>query len=78
VTGGEDGTARLWGAKSGLSIGVIFRGKIPITGTAFKPDGRHVLLAREDGSVVVYNCHVCGSRDELLRQARAARKPGRP
>jgi WD40 repeat protein len=77
VTGGQDGVARLWGAESGLSIGVIYRGNGPITGAAFKPDGRHVLLARQNGSVVVYTCEVCGSRNELLHLARPVVMPGR-
>ena len=41
------------------------------TSVSFSPDGRFVLSAREDGSVGLYRCHLCGDLHALLRLASA-------
>jgi len=41
------------------------------TTASFSPDGRFVLSSREDGSVGLYRCEVCGDLRALLRLAKA-------
>jgi WD40 repeat protein len=41
------------------------------TTASFSPDGRLVLSSREDGSVGLYRCEVCGDLSALLRLASA-------
>ena len=48
ITGGEDGTARLWDADSGKSIGSPLRHREPVIAVAFSPDGKTVLTGSDD------------------------------
>src|SRR5205814_1517244 len=54
VTGGHDGTARLWDAATGQPIGVPLRHHDDVNVVAFSPDGRRVLTCSEDGLARVW------------------------
>lgn len=49
VTGGEDGTARLWDVESGLEIRALPGHRSEVQAVAFTPDGRWVLTAERRG-----------------------------
>jgi WD40 repeat protein len=72
ITGGDDGTARLW-SSSGQSLAVLRDSTQPVVAAAFSPDGHRFVTASKDGSARVYACNLCGSFDELL--GLAARVP---
>lgn len=44
----------------------------PLNDAAFAPDGRRIVTAGFDGAARIYTCEVCGSLDDLLREARAS------
>ena len=48
ISGSEDGTARLWNADSGTSIGSPLRHREPVIAVAFSPDGKTVLTGSDD------------------------------
>jgi eukaryotic-like serine/threonine-protein kinase len=48
ISGSEDGTARLWDADSGMSIGSPLRHREPVVAVAFSPDGKTVLTGSDD------------------------------
>jgi len=51
LTGGEDGTARLWRVDSGQMLGQPLRHKEgPVWAVAFSPDGKTVLTGSQDGT----------------------------
>ena len=58
VTGGDDGTARLWDAATGRAIGLILQHPREVTSVAFSPDGKTILTGccRRHGAALG-RCH---------------------
>jgi WD40 repeat protein len=56
LTGGNDGTARLWDAVTGEKLR-DFTGHTDLInyGAAFSPDGKHIVTASWDATVRVWN-----------------------
>jgi WD40 repeat protein len=72
VTASQDGTARLWDALSGGPL-VTLPGRMgQVKSVAFAPDGKSIVMGGENGAARIYRCEekVCGSRAQLLAQAR--------
>ena len=62
VTASEDGTARIWDAKTGEAL-IVFRGhEGAVKDAAFSPDGQFVGTAGADGTVRIWNAN---TRQEL-------------
>jgi WD40 repeat protein len=55
VTGGQDGSLRLWDASSGALLSQFGRPGSPVEATAFHPDGRHVAVVTANGQVAVWD-----------------------
>lgn len=55
LTGGVDGTARLWNAETGEPLGKTIRHGAPIWVVKFHPDGQSVLTGGEDGVARLWN-----------------------
>jgi WD40 repeat protein len=73
ATAGSDGTVRIWDVASGDQLAVLGGGPgaKELEAAQFSPDGRLVVARAVDGSVVLYACGICGSRDELIELGRA-------
>jgi WD40 repeat protein len=69
VTGGSDGTVRVWDGATDHAL-VTFRGQQGvIRDVAVIQGGRFIASAADDGTVVVWRCEVCGSIDEVRTTA---------
>jgi WD40 repeat protein len=55
VTASDDGTARVWDARSGLALSPLVRHEAQIKHVMFSPDGRRVLTASGDGIAQVWD-----------------------
>jgi WD40 repeat protein len=83
VTASEDGTARVWDAATGEELLELLGDGDPVTDAGFDPAGRRVVTAGLgvdpaappslpvglDGAARIYRCGVCGSLEDLLREA---------
>jgi WD40 repeat protein len=63
VTAGDDGTARIWDAKSGKELETLGRrhgayGLNTVNSAAFSPDGERVVTANADGAAQIWECGV--------------------
>ena len=68
---GQDGTARLWEARTGEQLTVFAGHTGVIDGAVFSPNGSLVATPSVDKTVGIYRCLVCGSLDDLLARAKA-------
>ena len=51
VSGGFDGTVRLWAVDTGKQLGIVGRHGGLVEGVAFSPDGRRALTGSTDRTV---------------------------
>lgn len=68
VTASYDGTARLWDAATGEELTDFGEG-IPLNDAAFDPTGTRIVTGGLGGRAVVYTCEICGSLEDLMREA---------
>ena len=66
VTGGDNGTARIWAVSSGRVLHTLRGHKGPVTSVAFSPDGRFVVTAGDDGSARIWDA-ANGAAHAVLR-----------
>jgi WD40 repeat protein len=69
VTASDDGTTRVWDARSGTTLTVLSRHAGRVTSAAFMPDGS-IVSGGEDRTVRVYPCETCEPADSLLDDVR--------
>ena len=56
VSGSDDGTIRIWNAKTGETAAGPFTGHTgPVLSVAFSPDGQHIVSGSDDETVRVWN-----------------------
>ncbi|MEO6713664.1 MAG: hypothetical protein ABIM89_09580, partial [Mycobacteriales bacterium] len=72
VSGGKDGTVRVWDADGGDALVVLHVHVGEVTGAQFSPDGHKVVSGADDG-VRITECEVCGSFADV--RALAALRP---
>ena len=66
----DDGTLRLWDARSGAALAVLDSGGGPLQDFAVSRDGRIATLSKA-GVVRVVGCEVCGSLQQVRTLARS-------
>ena len=71
LSASDDGTLRLWDARSGDPLAVLQSGGGPLWGVVVSRDGRIATLS-SGGVIRVFSCEVCGSLDQV--RAIAARR----
>jgi len=75
LSSSQDGTLRLWDARTGVPLAVLQAGAGEVYDMALSRDGRIATLGK--GEVVrVFQCDVCGSVAQVRARA-LARSPGR-
>jgi WD40 repeat protein/tRNA A-37 threonylcarbamoyl transferase component Bud32 len=67
LTGGEDGTARLWDAATGAAKGEPLRHDGPVLSMAFSPDGKIIVTGSYDGTARMWDAATCRQRGPDLR-----------
>jgi WD40 repeat protein len=55
VTGSNDGTARLWDARTGVELAVLRGHQGPVFAVAYSPDGRRVVTASADQTARIWD-----------------------
>jgi WD40 repeat protein/serine/threonine protein kinase len=71
VTGGSDGTARMWDAANGRELFRLEGHRSNVTAVAFAPDGRWVVTAGTDGTTRLWDTN-SGRELKTLRDEKAA------
>jgi WD40 repeat protein/tRNA A-37 threonylcarbamoyl transferase component Bud32 len=59
LTGGEDGTARLWDAATGAARGEPMRHDGPVLSMAYGPDGKTIVTGSYDGTARMWDAATC-------------------
>jgi eukaryotic-like serine/threonine-protein kinase len=62
LTGGEDGTARLWDATTGAARGEPLHHQGPVLSMAFSPDGTTIVTGSYDGAARMWDAATCRQR----------------
>jgi WD40 repeat protein len=70
VTGGFDGTARVWDATTGEQVTTLPGHEQTVLSARMSRDGRFVVTSSEDGTALVHACAACGGADALAALAR--------
>jgi WD40 repeat protein/tRNA A-37 threonylcarbamoyl transferase component Bud32 len=71
LTGGEDGTARLWDPVTGAARGEPLRHEGPVLSMAFSPDGKTLVTGSYDCTARMWDAATCRQRGpDLLHQGR--------
>ena len=55
VTGSDDGTARVWDARTGKPVTEPLEHRALVTAAAFSPDGAHLVTASGDGTARIWD-----------------------
>ena len=55
LTGGEDGSLRIWDAATGVAVGSAMAHRSPIRAVAFSPDGRMAASGDQNGTIRFWN-----------------------
>jgi WD40 repeat protein len=87
VTASDDGTARLWDAKTGLLLMTFADHQGGVNAAAFSPNGEQVVTAGDDSVAYIYSTkldfytkHACellrGHRDEFQEVADVCKRVG--
>jgi WD40 repeat protein len=71
VTGGDDGTVRVWDTQSGIEHLRLHGHQHPVSSVAFSPNGVHVVSGSSDGTVRVWDLRSGG--EQLRIQGASAR-----
>ena len=75
LTGGLDGTARVWHADGTEARQPLAYGA-KIAAVAFSPDGTRIAVAFEDSTARISECEVCVPDDQLLNLAESSATRG--
>jgi WD40 repeat protein len=71
LTASEDGSARVWDTRSGLTVLELAGASDRLWGATFSRDGDYIATASEDGLAHVYRCgEICGPLGELVAYSR--------
>jgi len=70
VTASGDGTARVWGASSGVQLSVLHPPGGKVYDATFDPSSQMIATADEDGTARVFLCDACASLEQLKSVAR--------
>jgi WD40 repeat protein len=65
ITGGQDGTARIWSLESGRELVVLRGHQKELTAATFFPDGRMALTASIDGTVRLWDVRTGAEKQEF-------------
>jgi WD40 repeat protein len=73
VTGGQDGTARLWDAATGKQLGPVVAHRAEVTAVAISPDGRQVVSGAADGTLMAWAVPTAegGTPEQIRRRVEA-------
>ncbi len=66
LTGGEDGTARLWDTETGRARGEPLRHEGPVLSMDFSPDGKIIVTGSYDGTARMWDAATCQQRGRDL------------
>ncbi len=72
----EDGTSRVWGARSGRRLEVLTGATAGLVAVAFSQDGRRLVTGGIDGVARVYSCERCRAMEDPIRVADRRAAPG--
>src|SRR5262249_54087734 len=71
VTSSSDRSARVWETMTGETVAELLGHEGPVRGAVFSRDARHVITWSDgpDYAARVFDCEVCGTRQDLLKLA---------